>query len=76
MPEATILAEQMRAELTGRRLAGWDLRDCDSLQRVGFVNEDREAFWRLTGRGDICGSGEEGLAGHYLVGRDFDLDRP
>lgn len=50
MPEATILARQMQAELPGRTVSGFDLRDCQSLQRMGFVNKDPEAFERLVGR--------------------------
>jgi formamidopyrimidine-DNA glycosylase len=49
MPEATILAQQMAAELTGRSIAGFELRGCDSLQRMGFVNKDTGAFERLVG---------------------------
>ena len=50
MPEATILARQMQAELPGRCVSGFELRDCESLQRMGFVNKDPEAFERLIGQ--------------------------
>jgi hypothetical protein len=30
MPEATILARQMQAELPGKSVAGFELRDCES----------------------------------------------
>ena len=49
MPEATILAAQMRAELTGKTVTGFELCGCESLQRIGFVNKDSAAFARLTG---------------------------
>jgi len=50
MPEATILARQMQAELAGESVAGLGLRDCESLQRMGFVNKDPGAFQELVGR--------------------------
>lgn len=50
MPEATILARQMQAELPGRSVAGYELRNCESLQRMGFVNKDESAFHQLVGQ--------------------------
>ncbi len=50
MPEATILARQMQAELVGRLVAGFELRGCESLQRMGFVNKDPNAFAQLVGQ--------------------------
>jgi formamidopyrimidine-DNA glycosylase len=50
MPEATILARQMRTELAGKFVAGFELRGCENLQRIGFVNEDPDAFVQLVGR--------------------------
>jgi formamidopyrimidine-DNA glycosylase len=140
MPEATILADQMRTELVGKSVTGLALLGCENLQRIGFVNKDPEAFRRLvgetvetvvsrgntmvvklsgkqnlilspeyggeifyhkkdgplpasyhlrldlsdgsaltvrlTGMGGVYAAGEEGLAEHYLVRRDFDLERP
>ena len=49
MPEATILARQMQAELPGKTVAGFELRGCESLQRMGFVNSDPNAFADLVG---------------------------
>ena len=49
MPEATILARQMEAELPGRIVTGFELRGCESFQRMGFVNRDLGAFARLVG---------------------------
>jgi formamidopyrimidine-DNA glycosylase len=50
MPEATILARQMQAELPGRTVVGFVLQDADKLQAMGFFNKDSAAFERLTGR--------------------------
>jgi formamidopyrimidine-DNA glycosylase len=50
MPEATILTHQMQAELPGRVIAGFALKDADKLQRMGFFNKDSAAFERLVGR--------------------------
>ncbi len=47
MPEATIIARQMQAELIGATIAEVELRDCESLQRMGFVNKNPEAFQDL-----------------------------
>jgi formamidopyrimidine-DNA glycosylase len=50
MPEAAILARQMQAELVGKSVAGLALRDCENLQRIGFVNRDPDDFGRLVGK--------------------------
>jgi formamidopyrimidine-DNA glycosylase len=50
MPEATILARQMQAELPGRTVAGYALQDAAKLQSMGFFNKDSAAFEQLTGR--------------------------
>ena len=50
MPEATILARQMQAELPGRTVAGSEIQGSESLQRVGMMNRDPEAFAQLAGR--------------------------
>jgi formamidopyrimidine-DNA glycosylase len=140
MPEATILALQMQVELVGKTVTGFELRDCENLQRMGFVNKDPEAFRQLVGQsvdsvasrgntilvrfsgqqnlilspeyggeifyhkkdgslparhhlrldlsdgsavtvrittmGGIYASCDEGLPEHYMIQRDFDLDRP
>jgi formamidopyrimidine-DNA glycosylase len=49
MPEATILAGQMRAELVGSTVAGFQLRGCEKLQRIGFVNRNTRDFTSLIG---------------------------
>ena len=140
MPEATILGRQMQAALAGRTVTGFELRGCENLQRIGFVNEDPDVFRqlvgrsvesvssrgntilvklsgeqnlvlspeyggeifyhekdgslparyhlrldmsdgsaltvRMTGMGGIYASCDEGLPEHYMIQRDFDLDRP
>jgi formamidopyrimidine-DNA glycosylase len=50
MPEATILARQIAAELPGRTVTGFELRGVASLQRMGFVDKDPDSFARLAGR--------------------------
>lgn len=51
MPEATILARQMQTELPGRTVIGFELHGCESLQRIGMVNEEgSDAFAPLVGR--------------------------
>jgi len=50
LPEAHILAEQMMAALPGRRVNRVELRDCDKLQRMGFVNRNLDDFNMLVGR--------------------------
>lgn len=50
MPEATILARQMQAELPGKTVTGFDLRASESFQRMGFVNKDPADFERLVGQ--------------------------
>ena len=47
LPEALILAEQMNEELKGKRIESCRLRDCDRMQRIGFINEDLADFDRL-----------------------------
>lgn len=49
MPEATILARQVAAELVGNVVTGFELRNCDNPQRMGFVNEDPAAFAEFVG---------------------------
>jgi hypothetical protein len=49
LPEAQILAEQMNKELRGKQVLTCDLRNCERLQRVGFVNKDLSDFAQITG---------------------------
>ncbi|MFH2111512.1 MAG: DNA-formamidopyrimidine glycosylase family protein [Candidatus Bathyarchaeota archaeon] len=50
LPEAYILAEQMRTVLRGRVVKSVTLSDCEKLQRIGFVNRNVEEFQWLVGR--------------------------
>jgi formamidopyrimidine-DNA glycosylase len=50
LPEAKILAEQMNKELRGKRIGSYHLRDCERLQKIGFINRDTEAFDQLVDR--------------------------
>ncbi|MBN1321111.1 MAG: hypothetical protein JXA87_09755 [Thermoleophilia bacterium] len=50
MPEATILARQMQAEFPGKTVAGCEIQGGESLQRMGMMNKDPEAFAQLAGR--------------------------
>jgi len=44
LPEAKILADQMDKQLRGKRVQRVFLKDCEKLQRLGFVNKDVHAF--------------------------------
>jgi formamidopyrimidine-DNA glycosylase len=50
LPEARILAEQMNKELRGKRVRSYHLKDCERLQKIGFINKDTEAFDQLLKR--------------------------
>jgi formamidopyrimidine-DNA glycosylase len=50
LPEAKILAEQMNKTLQGKRVKGYHLRDCERLQKIGFINRDTKAFDQLVNR--------------------------
>ncbi|MGD0330020.1 MAG: hypothetical protein ABSB40_06180 [Nitrososphaeria archaeon] len=50
LPEAYILAEQMRKELLQKQVKVFHLKDYQKLQRIGFINKDIEAFERLIKR--------------------------
>lgn len=50
LPEAKILAEQMNRELRGKRIKSYDLRDCERLQKIGFINKDPKSFDQLVNR--------------------------
>jgi len=49
-PEAKILAKQIDATLAGKRIESYDLKDCEKLQRIGFVNKNLGDFAQLAGR--------------------------
>src|SRR4030067_1746545 len=50
LPEAKILAEQMIRALRGKCIKSYHLRDCERLQKIGFVNRDAKAFDQLVNR--------------------------
>jgi formamidopyrimidine-DNA glycosylase len=50
LPEAHIVAEQMSKELLQKHVKSFCLRDCQKLQRIGFVNKDAKAFDQLVNR--------------------------
>jgi formamidopyrimidine-DNA glycosylase len=50
LPEAKILAEQMNKELKGKRIKSYCLRDCEKLQKIGFINKDTKSFDQLVNR--------------------------
>jgi formamidopyrimidine-DNA glycosylase len=50
LPEAKILADQMNTELKGKRIKSYRLRDCEKLQKIGFINKDTKAFDQLVSR--------------------------
>ena len=50
LPEAKILAEQMSRALRGKRIKSYRLRDCERLQKIGFINRDTRAFDQLVDR--------------------------
>ena len=50
LPEAKILADQMNKELKGKRIKSYSLRDCEKLQRIGFMNIDSKSFDQLVDR--------------------------
>jgi formamidopyrimidine-DNA glycosylase len=47
LPEAQILAEQTNKELRGKHIKSYRLQDCESLQRLGFINKDAKSFDQL-----------------------------
>jgi formamidopyrimidine-DNA glycosylase len=50
LPEARILAEQMNRVLKDKRIRSYHLRDCERLQKIGFINRDIKAFDQLVNR--------------------------
>lgn len=47
--EAAILAGQMRRELLGKKVGGFELRDSGRMQQMGFLNKDARDYEHLTG---------------------------
>jgi formamidopyrimidine-DNA glycosylase len=50
LPEAKILANQMNKELKGKSIKSCSLRDCDKLQKIGFMNRDSKSIDQLVNR--------------------------
>jgi len=50
LPEAKIIADQMNKELSGKRITSYCLRNCDKLQKIGFVDKDSKSFDQLINR--------------------------
>jgi formamidopyrimidine-DNA glycosylase len=49
LPEAYILAKQLKAELSGKKVAAWKLQNCANYQKLGFINMYLSDFDRLIG---------------------------
>lgn len=49
LPEARIIAEQLEAELPGRRPAECRLQNAARMQQIGFINRDATAFEAIIG---------------------------
>ena len=50
LPEAQILAKQMRKELFLKEIESFHLQDYQKLQRIGFINKDLKSFDQLVKR--------------------------
>lgn len=50
LPEAKILGDQMNKELCGKRITEYELKNCESLQRIGFINKNADVFQQLVNR--------------------------
>lgn len=44
LPEAKILAEQMNTKLRGKKIAAYELKNHERLQKIGFINKDETVF--------------------------------
>ncbi len=49
LTEARILARQMNDVLCGKRVKSYALKECEKLQRIGFLNKDTKSFDQLIG---------------------------
>jgi formamidopyrimidine-DNA glycosylase len=47
LPEASILAGQLHEKLSEKRIASYDLRDYERMQKIGFINKDLRDYDRL-----------------------------
>jgi formamidopyrimidine-DNA glycosylase len=50
LPEAGILADQMNRELRGKQVETYELKNCEKLQKIGFINKDSSVFQQLVNR--------------------------
>ncbi len=50
LPEAKILADQMNKELRGKQITAYELKNCENLQKIGFINKNANAFHQLVNR--------------------------
>jgi formamidopyrimidine-DNA glycosylase len=50
LPEALIIAEQMKKELIGKRVKSYQLKDYERLQKIGMLNKDITSFDQLINR--------------------------
>lgn len=50
LPEAKILADQMNKELCDKRITAYELKNYESLQKIGFINKNADVFQQLVGR--------------------------
>ncbi len=49
LPEARILADQMNEELPGKQIEACHPRDCERMQKIGFMNRDVGDYQKLIG---------------------------
>ncbi len=49
-PEAQILAKQLDETIKGEIVESYDIKDCEKLQKIGFVNRNLDDFKLLVGR--------------------------
>ena len=49
LPEARILARQMGSKLPGKRIESCALKDCERLQKIGFLNRDAADYQSFVG---------------------------
>jgi formamidopyrimidine-DNA glycosylase len=49
LPEAIILAKQMKKELLGKTVSSWNIMDSKRMQSIGFMNKDENDYDMLLG---------------------------
>ncbi|MHA2125458.1 MAG: DNA-formamidopyrimidine glycosylase family protein [Promethearchaeota archaeon] len=50
LPEAKILADQMKKEIIGKQIRSYELQDYERLQKIGFLNKNIKEFDQLLDR--------------------------